>query len=37
MVILDIIYGIHEFHSKGILHRDLKPLNIVLSADVNGL
>ncbi len=35
--ILDILDGLEHAHSKGVVHRDLKPGNIVLSEDKDGV
>lgn len=36
-IALDIIEGIQELHQLGIIHRDIKPLNIFLKKDENGI
>ena len=32
-ILYEIMKGLHFIHSKGIIHRDIKPLNILVSSD----
>lgn len=32
-ILYEIMKGLHYIHSKGIIHRDIKPLNILVTSD----